>query len=547
MFTSRNLVSEPGVDLYNQQALGEVGDFCPDSVVLRPVVRIQRADRDVTTHRSSTAHATSDATPPAARTSGGVIMTATPSITRTSIASVNPYNNEVLREFPPMTDEEIHRAVEAAHEAFQSWRRLAPAERAAVVRMAGELILERRDEFARTITLEMGKRIGESYDEVNLVADIMRYYGDHGPDLLADRPVPVEEGSAVVANRPLGALLGVMPWNYPLYQVARFAAPNLVAGNTILLKHASNCPQSAIALEQLFRDAGAPPGTYTNLLVPAAKVARIIDDPFVQGVSLTGSDRAGANVAERAGRNIHKTVLELGGSDPFIVLDGEDLDRTVDAAVVGRMSNMGQSCVSAKRFIVLTDMYRDFVERLRQRFAALVPGDPLDPATTLGPLSSEQAAENLVSQVQETVSQGANLVIGGGRLDRPGAFVEATILTDVRPGMRAYSEELFGPVAVVYQVANEDDAVSLANDSPYGLGGAIFSRDLDRAQRLAERLDTGMVWINHPTSSRPELPFGGIKCSGYGRELADLGIQEFLNKKLIRTFPTTSAIGFSHG
>jgi succinate-semialdehyde dehydrogenase/glutarate-semialdehyde dehydrogenase len=474
-------------------------------------------------------------------------VTATPSVTRTSIASVNPYNNEVLREVPAMTDEEVDRAVEAAHEAFRDWRQLARTERAAIVCRAGELMLKRRDELARTVTLEMGKLIGESHGEVELAADILRYYGEQGPDLLADRPLAVEEGAAVVVNRPLGALLGVMPWNYPLYQVARFAAPNLVAGNTILLKHASNCPQSALALERLFRDAGAPPGTYINLFVPGAKVSRIVDNPLVRGVSLTGSDRAGARVAERAGRNIDKTVLELGGSDPLIVLDGEDLDRTVDAAVVGRLSNMGQSCVSAKRMIVLADLYDDFVERLRERFAALTPGDPMDPATTLGPLSSEQAVENLVDQVRDTVEQGATLVIGGGRMDRPGAFVQATILTDVHPGMRAYSEELFGPVAVVYRVADEDEAVTLANDNPYGLGGAVFSRDLDRAHRVAERLDNGMVWINHPTSSRPELPFGGIKSSGYGRELSDLGIQEFVNKKLIRTFPTTSAIGFAQG
>jgi succinate-semialdehyde dehydrogenase/glutarate-semialdehyde dehydrogenase len=474
-------------------------------------------------------------------------VTATPSVTRTSIASINPYNNQMLREFPTLTDEEVDRAVAAAHVAFKDWRNLAPDERALIVRRAGDLMLERRDEFARTITLEMGKLIGESHGEVSLTADILRYYGERGPDLLTDEPIPVDEGVAVVANRPLGVLLGVMPWNYPLYQVARFAAPNLAAGNTILLKHASNCPQSALLLERLFRDAGAPPGVYTNLFVRGSKVSRVIDNPTVQGVSLTGSDRAGASVAENAGRNVDKTVLELGGSDPFIVLDADDFDRTIDAAVVGRLSNMGQSCVSAKRMIILATFYYAFVDRLRERFAALVPGDPMDPATTLGPLSSEQAAENLVSQVRDTVNQGATLVLGGKRIDRPGAFVEATILTDVRPGMRAYDEELFGPAAVVYQVADDDEAVALANDNPYGLGGVVMCRDLVRAREVAERLDTGMVWINHPTSSSPELPFGGIKCSGYGRELGDLGIQEFVNKKLIRTFPTTTAIGFAQG
>ncbi len=474
-------------------------------------------------------------------------MTATTSATRGSIKSVNPCNNEVLREFPAMTDEEADRAVDQAHRAFQEWRWRPAGERAQVVRRAADLMQQRRDELARTVTVEMGKLIEESYGEVDLVVEIHRYYGEQGPELLADELIAVDEGTAVVANRPLGVLLGIMPWNYPLYQVARFAAPNLVAGNTILLKHASNCPQSALALEQLFRDAGAPAGVYTNLFVPGSGVGRIIDNPLVQGVSLTGSDRAGASAAERAGRNIDKTVLELGGSDPFIVLDGKDFDRTVDAAVVGRLGNMGQSCVSAKRMIVVSDIYHEFVDRLRQRFEALTPGDPMDPATTLGPLSSEAAAENLVSQIRDTAAQGATMMTGGGRVDRPGAFVEPTILTDVRPGMRAYHEELFGPVAVVYQVANDDEAVSLANDSPYGLGGVVMCRDLDRARRIAERLDTGMVWINHPTSSRPELPFGGIRRSGYGRELSDLGIKEFVNRKLVRTFPTTSAIGFAQG
>ncbi|GAB1690866.1 NAD-dependent succinate-semialdehyde dehydrogenase [Krasilnikovia sp. M28-CT-15] len=467
--------------------------------------------------------------------------------TRSSVASVNPYNNQVLGEFAPMSDEAVDFAVGAAHAAFLGWRRVTPADRAAIVGRAGELMLQRLDEFAQLVTLEMGKRITESRDEVRLAADIMRYYGERGPDFLADRPLPADEGRAVVASRPLGALLGIMPWNYPCYQVARFAAPNLVAGNTILLKHASNCPRSALALERLFRDAGVPPDGYINVFVSGGNVRRIIENPLVRGVSLTGSDRAGASVAEGAGRNIVKTVLELGGSDPFIVLDAEDLDRTIDAAVTARLSNMGQSCVSPKRFIVLTGFFDRFVEGVRQRFAALIPGDPMDPATTLSPLSSEQAAETLVSQVRDTVAQGARLVWGGGRLDRPGAFVQATVLTDVRPGMRAYYEELFGPVAVVYRVADEDEAVELANDSPYGLGAAIFCRDLDRAGRLAERLDVGMVWINHPTSSRPELPFGGIKRSGYGRELSDLGIQELVNRKLIRTFPTTVAVGFAGG
>ena len=337
----------------------------------------------------------------------------------------------------------------------------------------------------------------------------------------------------MLLTEPLGPLLTVQPWNYPLYQVARIAAPNLVLGNTILLKHASSCPQSALALEQVFRDAGVPAGVFTNLFIETGDIAAVIESPRVHGVSLTGSEGAGAPVAEQAGRNLKKSVLELGGSDPFIVLDAEHLERTVDAAVKGRLGNMGQSCVASKRFIVLHEHYDAFVSGMRDRFAALTPGDPADPATTLAPLSSERAAQALIHQVEDAAAHGATVVIGGGRPDLPGAFVEPTILTGVSPAMRAYHEELFGPVAVVHSVAGEDEAVALANDTPFGLGASVFAADLDRAHRVAARLDAGMVWINRPAASRPELPFGGIKRSGYGRELGAAGIEEFANRKLI--------------
>ena len=325
------------------------------------------------------------------------------------------------------------------------------------------------------------------------------------------------------------------PWNFPLYQVARLAAPNLVLGNTILVKHAESCPQAALALEQLFRDAGAPQGVYTNLFVEIPEIERIIENPLVQGASLTGSERAGASVGEIAGRNLKKSVLELGGSDAFIVLDDGDLDRTVDAAVVGRMSNTGQSCVASKRFIVLDEVYDAFLAAFRSRFAALRAGDPADPDTTLGPISSERAAVGLVEQIDDAVNKGVEVVIGGSRIDRPGAFVQATILTGVTPDMRAYHEELFGPVAVVYRVPDDDAAVALANATAFGLGGSIYSRDVERAGRVAERMESGMVWINQPTSTAPQLPFGGIKRSGYGRELSQLGMHEFANHKLVRT------------
>ncbi|MFF9391311.1 NAD-dependent succinate-semialdehyde dehydrogenase [Streptomyces griseoluteus] len=453
---------------------------------------------------------------------------------KSPIATVNPYTGERVREFPALSAEEVGNAIDAAHRSFQDWRTRSRADRGAVVQRAGRLMRERKEELAGLLTLEVGKLINSSRAEVDLASDILTYYGEHGPELLEERPLPVPEGTAVLVNEPLGVLLGVMPWNFPLYQVVRFAGPNLVLGNTILLKHASICPQSALALEQLFRDAGVPAGVYTNLFVRGRDVGTIIDDSRVQGASLTGSERAGVSVGETAGRNVKKSVLELGGSDPFVVLDAHNLERTVHAAFLGRMGNTGQCCVAAKRFIALADVYDAFLAGLRDRMGEVQPGDPADPATTLGPLSSEAAAELLMEQVRDAVDKGATVVLGGGRPDLPGAFVEPTVLTDVTPDMRAYREELFGPVAVVYRVADEDEAVALANTSPYGLGGAVFAADPERARHVADRLEAGMVWINHPTASRPELPFGGIKRSGYGRELGEVGIVEFANRKLVR-------------
>jgi succinate-semialdehyde dehydrogenase / glutarate-semialdehyde dehydrogenase len=458
-------------------------------------------------------------------------------------ATVNPYTGEVVREFDSLDTAAVERAVETAHEAYGAWRERPIEERAGIVRRAGELLAERRDDLAALVTLEMGKRIVEAREEAELSSQILDYYGRHGAELAAPRPLESDVGDAVLLTEPLGPLLTVQPWNYPLYQVVRIAGPNLVLGNTILLKHASTCPQSALALEDLFRDAGVPAGGFTNLFAETGDIAAMIESPYVQGVSVTGSEGAGAPVAERAGRSIKKSVLELGGSDPFIVLDAEHLERTVDAAVKGRLENMGQSCVASKRFIVLHEHYDAFVSSMRDRFAALTPGDPADPATTLAPLSSERAAEALVDQVEDAVAKGAAVIVGGGRPDLPGAFVEPTILTGVSPAMRAYDEELFGPVAVVHSAAGEDEAIALANDTPFGLGASVFAADVERARRVAARLDAGMVWINRPAASRPELPFGGIKRSGYGRELGAAGIEEFANRKLICTVPPDAPFG----
>ncbi|MBC7941981.1 MAG: aldehyde dehydrogenase family protein, partial [Chitinophagaceae bacterium] len=343
------------------------------------------------------------------------------------------------------------------------------------------------------------------------------------------------KGRAVVESSPIGVLFGVEPWNYPYYQIARFAAPNLMAGNVVMVKHASNVPQCALAFERVMHDAGAPPGAYTNLFISKDQVARVIDDLRVRGVALTGSEAAGAVVAERAGRNLKKSTLELGGSDAFIVLDDADLDKAVKHAVSGRMGNSGQACTASKRFIVVEALADGFLQKFQAAMQGFQPGDPLDPKTTLAPLSSAQALKTLLGQVDEAVSHGARVLIGGGRIDgHAGAFMQPTVLTDIGPDNPAYKQEFFGPVALFFRVADEAAAVALANDSPFGLGGSVFTQDIERGQRVARAIDTGMVFINSAAVSTPELPFGGVKNSGYGRELSGAGIQEFVNKKLIR-------------
>ena len=449
---------------------------------------------------------------------------------------VNPATNEVEREFPAATDAEVEQVLERSARAYQSWRTSAKDERAKVLLRVADLYEERIADLAALITREMGKPTREAKGEIQLVISIYRYYADQGPELLKDTPLsPRAGGTALIRKEPIGPLLGIMPWNFPYYQVARFAAPNLMAGNTIILKHAPQDPESALAMEQIFRDAGLPEDAYINIFATNSQIADMIADPRVAAVSVTGSERAGAAVAEVAGRNLKKVVLELGGSDPFIVLDSDNLARTVKAAVAGRMGNAGQACTAAKRFIVVGDLYDDFVGHFTAAMAALRPGDPTDPDSDLGPLSSEAAAERLMEQISDAVDKGATLQTGGKRVDRPGAFVEPTVLTGVTPHMRAYHEELFGPAAVIYRVADASEAVELANSSSFGLGGAVYSADPDRAQEVADLLDTGMVWINSPTGSMADLPFGGTKRSGVGRELGPSGIDEFVNKKLIYT------------
>ena len=451
-------------------------------------------------------------------------------------AVTNPATGEIVREYPTASDAEMEQAIAAAAAAFQEWSKNSTvAQRAALVRRVGELHAERRQQLAEIINREMGKPLDQALGEVDFSAGIYQYYADNAERFLADEPVDLldGEGTAVIRRRPVGALLGIMPWNYPYYQVARFAGPNLALGNTIVLKHAPQCPESALAMQQLFHDAGLMPDAYINIFATNEQVADIIADPRVRGVSVTGSERAGTAVASLAGKHLKKVVLELGGSDAYLVLDTDDLPSVVAASVSARMENAGQACNAAKRFIVSDHLYDEFVDQLTASMAALRTGDPFDHDTSYGPLSSEAAAAGLAAQVQDAVDKGATVRTGGRRQDGPGAFFEATVLTDVTPDMRAFREELFGPVAVVYKVTDVDEAVALANDSPFGLGGAVFHSDHAVALDVANRLDTGMVWVNEAEGGGPELPFGGTKRSGVGRELGPYGIDEFVNKKLI--------------
>ncbi|ALL07056.1 succinate-semialdehyde dehydrogenase [Pedobacter sp. PACM 27299] len=456
-----------------------------------------------------------------------------------AIQTINPFNNELIKSFPEMSPELVAEEISIADETFQSWRKTSYAQRAELLHGVAKLMREQKDQLSKLITLEMGKLLAQSYGEIELSADIIDYYAINGEAFLSDQKLETEFGEAYIKSTPIGVLLGVEPWNFPFYQVARFAAPNIMAGNVVLVKHASNVPQCALAIQELFAEAGAPKGLYTNLFVSGSRIDDVVADPRIKGVALTGSEIAGASIAAAAGKYLKKSVLELGGSDAFIVLEDADLDKAVDWAVVGRMNNTGQCCVASKRIIVLEAVADEFLDKFKAKLGGLKVGDPMDEATELGPLSSEGAVIELIEQVQRSVRAGAKVLLGGKLINRKGAFIEATILGDVKPGMAAYHEELFGPVASFYRVNNEQEAIDLANDSPFGLGGSIFTNDIERGKRLAEQIDTGMVFINHPTWTQPDLPFGGTKGSGYGRELSSLGIQEFVNKKLIRVSKLT--------
>ena len=449
-------------------------------------------------------------------------------------AVVDPATGETVKEYPTISDDDLRTAIDRADRAHREWSMgTTVAERAALVRRVGELHSERRKELADIIVSEMGKPVGQARGEVDFSASIYEFYADNAESLMADDPISLSEGegTAVIRRSSLGALLGIMPWNFPYYQVARFAGPNLIIGNTILLKHAPQCPHSAEAMAQIFDDAGFPDGAYVNIYATNEQIEWVIADPRVRGVSVTGSERAGAAVASIAGRNLKKVVLELGGSDPFIVLGTDDLDKTVEDAVAARIDNAGQSCNAAKRMIVIDELYEPFLEKFTAALTAVKQGDPRERGIECGPLSSEVAADRLEEQVKRAVDQGATVVAGG---KRNGNFFEPTVLTDVTPENDIYREELFGPVAQVYRVKSEDEAIELANDTPFGLGSYVMTTDPDQAARVADRIDAGMVYVNIVGADAAELPFGGTKRSGFGRELGRYGADEFVNKKLIR-------------
>ncbi|CAE6702499.1 MULTISPECIES: NAD-dependent succinate-semialdehyde dehydrogenase [Paraburkholderia] len=449
--------------------------------------------------------------------------------------SVNPNTGKVLKSFEKLTDEQLEKSIAAAETCFQTWKHTTYAQRAEIVDKAATLMRKNVDEFAKLATLEMGKRIDEARGEVRFSADILAYYAEHAKTFLAPTKLNPKVGEAHMENSPFGVLFCVEPWNFPYYQLARVAGPQLMAGNVLVVKHAGCVPQCAIAFEKLLLDAGAPKGAYTNLLISHEQSERIIDDPRIKGVALTGSVEAGRSIAARAGQNLKKTSMELGGSDAFIVLDDADLEKTVPWAVWGRMYNAGQTCCAAKRFIVLDSIADKFLAKFKTALSELKAGDPMDEKTTHGPLSTEGALVQLLKQVDDAVAHGATLVMGGKRIDRPGSFMETTILTDIKPDNPAFRDEFFGPVVSFFRVKDEAAAIALANDSDFGLGGSVFTKDEARGKRVASGVETGMMFINNIDWSDAELPFGGIKDSGYGRELGNMGIQEFVNTKLVRT------------
>lgn len=453
-----------------------------------------------------------------------------------AIATTNPATGEVVQTFEELGAEELDKRVAAAVEAFAGYRGTTLAQRSGWMRAAARILDAEADDIANVVTSEMGKPVKQAAAEVAKCAKTMRFYADNAAGFLADQPVdpePVSAGEAYVRWQPLGPVLAVMPWNFPLWQVIRFAAPALMAGNVCLLKHASNVPKTALRLQSVFLDAGFPVNAFQSLLVGSSAIEKVLTNPGVAAVTLTGSEPAGRSVAEIAGREIKKSVLELGGSDPFVVMPSADLERAAEVATTARCQCNGQSCIAAKRFIVHADVLTEFQDLFVKNMSALTVGDPLDDRTDVGPLATEQGLRDVVEQVEDAVRNGAEILCGGHRLDRPGWFYPPTVVTGITPAMRMYREEVFGPVAGLYSVPDIDTAIELANDTDFGLGSNVWTNDSEERQRFVDEVAAGQVFVNGMTASYPELPFGGIKHSGYGRELSALGIREFCNAKTV--------------
>jgi len=448
--------------------------------------------------------------------------------------SINPSTGKIEKIFETHSDDEMLAKLGVAHALWQSdWRHRSFEERRTIVNKAADLLRQNKDKHARLISIEMGKILPEALWEIEISADILEYYANNAEKFLAPRTLNVAEGHASILSQPLGVIYCVEPWNFPYYQLARVAGPNLMAGNVVMIKHAPGVPQCAVAFESLFLEAGAPEGAYTNLFITNDQSEALIGRPEVRGVALTGSERAGSAVAGQAGRALKKSTMELGGSDAFIVLDDANLDDVIPRAIAGRMLNNGQVCTAAKRMIVHSSLVDEFTTRLQKEISDFHYGDPLEQGVTHGPMSSETAMRTALALVDEAVSHGATLVTGAKQIARDGFFMEAGILTGVTKENPAYYKEIFGPVATIFSVGSDEEAIDLANDSHFGLGGSVHTNDIQRGKALAERIDTGMVFINDVTGTAPDLPFGGIGNSGYGRELSEFGIEEFINRKLI--------------
>lgn len=454
-------------------------------------------------------------------------------VERKPLKSVNPFNGKTLKEIPEMTLDEVDAAIAQAHTAYRTWRETSFEHRAGILRRVAEFIRGRREELATLMTLEMGKKIEDARPEIDLCAMIFDYYAVEGAKILAPKEYNTKEGKGTLIHQPVGVIYAIQPWNFPFYQPSRVVAPQIMAGNVVLTKHASNVPQCAEAFDKVLKEAGVPEGVHTNLQLSARNAGTIIDDDRVQGVAFTGSNKGGAAVAEQAGRNVKKTVMELGGVDPFIVLEDADMDATMQRFKFGKLHATGQICIAAKRIILVESIAQEFLDRATKLFAELKPGDPLDEATGYGPVCTEKAAIELENQINKSVEAGAKILVGG---KRDGAFIEPTIMTDIPKGSPAGCQELFGPVALIHIAKDEEEAIRIANDSNFGLGGSVHTNNLDRGRRVAERIESGTCFVNQISWTYASMPMGGVKKSGYGRELADLGIVEFVNQKLICVF-----------